>query len=106
LVATRQREQITITQLISPLLACSFVLSPMILLTVDAAISNEFAGCAHLEFHVIDFRFAARGATHHLSASSWSTALILLFILQLSLPSSLLRLLLSGGKDNNESNSE
>jgi hypothetical protein len=65
LALIRLRKQITITYFGSPLLACSFVLSPMILLTVDAAIFHEFASSAYLEFHVIDFRFAARSATHH-----------------------------------------
>ena len=41
-----------------------FVLLPMILLTVDGAIFHEVT-CTRLEFDVVNFRFAARGTTHH-----------------------------------------
>jgi hypothetical protein len=56
-------KQLIIPYLSHPLLTFSFVLRPMIFLTVNAAISNEVAA-AFLQFDVIHFRFAARSTAH------------------------------------------
>jgi hypothetical protein len=53
-------------QFIIPYFSCSsfalpLVVLPMIFLTINATILNEFAG-AFLEFHIIDLCFAAVGA--------------------------------------------
>ena len=57
------RKQSIIAYFSCSLLTSLFMLRPMILLTVDAAIFHEFASGAHLELDVVDFRFATVG-TH------------------------------------------
>jgi hypothetical protein len=51
--AVRLSEQFAIPYFSRSLLACFFVLRPMILLAVNAAIFHEFASRAYLEFDVV-----------------------------------------------------
>jgi hypothetical protein len=59
--AFRFFEQQLVTQFSRPLLACSFMLRPMIFLAFNAAISNRFASGTFFQFDVIAFWQAARG---------------------------------------------
>ena len=60
--AFRLFKQNFVTQLSHPFFACSFMLRPMIFLTLNAAISNGFASGACVQFYFVDFCNAAGSA--------------------------------------------
>jgi hypothetical protein len=60
--AFRLPKQNFVTHLSHPFFAFSFMLRPMLFLTLHAAISNEFTGGACLQFDFVDFCNAAGSA--------------------------------------------
>jgi hypothetical protein len=60
--AYRLFEQKFVTQLSHPFFTCSFVLRPVLFLTLNAAISNGFTGGACVRFYFVDLRNAAGSA--------------------------------------------
>ncbi len=59
------RKQTVIMYFSRSFLACSFMLRPMIFLTLNAAIFHKFAGGTHLQCYVISRCFAARRTAQH-----------------------------------------